>query len=103
MHVNCESSYCSRFIPDHSTASKPLHRLTRSDTDWQLTSEQEHAFETFKSYNPNEEIKVVVNVSPVGLRAILTKEDKVVAFASRSLSVLDRERGFSNPLGVLTF
>lgn len=92
MYVNCESSYCSRFIPDHSTASKPLHRLTRSDTDWQLTSEQEHAFETFKSYNPNEEIKVVVNVSPVGLRAILTKEDKVVAFASRSLSVLDRER-----------
>lgn len=77
--------------------SEPLRRLTRSDTDWQWTSEQEHAFESLKNllssdtviayYNPNKEIKVVVDASPVGLGAILTQEDKVVAYASRSLNV----------------
>lgn len=36
-------------------------------------------------YNYNKEIKRVVDASPVGLDAILTLEEKVVAYASRSL------------------
>lgn len=90
------TAYCSRFIPDYSTVSEPLCRLTRSNTDWQWESEQQNAFEKLKTllssdivisyYNPNKPIEVVVDASPVGLGAILTQEDNVVAFASRSLS-----------------
>lgn len=35
----------------------------------------------------SKKIKVVVDASPVGLGAILTQEDKVVAYASCSLSI----------------
>lgn len=43
------TSYCSRFIPNYSTVSEPFRRLTRSDTDWKWTSEQEHAFKSLKN------------------------------------------------------
>ena len=109
------TSYCSRFIPDYSTVSEPLRRLTRTDTDWKWESEQENAFEKLKTmlssdvvisyYNPNKPIEVVVDASPVGLGAILTQENKVVAFASRSLSgpesrYSQTERGFGNSMGL---
>ena len=44
------TSYCSRFIPDYSTVSEPLRRLTRTDTDWKWKSEQENSFENLKNY-----------------------------------------------------
>lgn len=92
-----------------------MRRLTRSDTYWQWPSEQEHAFESLKNllssdvviafYNPNKELKVVVDASPVGLGATLTQDDKIVAYAGRSLSVpklrySQTENGFSDRLGV---
>lgn len=90
------TSYFPRFIPNYSTVSEPLRRLTRSDTDWKWTSEQEHAFKSLTNLmssdvvmgysNYNKEIKRVVDASPVGLDAILTLEEKVEAYASRSLS-----------------
>ena len=43
------TSYCSRFIPDYSTVSEPLRRLTRTDTDWKWESEWENAFEKLKT------------------------------------------------------
>lgn len=93
------TSYCSRFIPDYSTVSEPLRRLTRADVSWSWTVEQDVAFNKLKLllssdtliayYNPNKMVELIVDASPVGLGAILTQENKVVAYASRSLSSIE--------------
>ncbi|XP_061193203.1 uncharacterized protein K02A2.6-like [Saccostrea echinata] len=90
------TSYCLRFIPDYSTVSEPLGRLMRADLSWSWTAEQDAAFDKLKSllssdtlivyYDPNKTVELIVDASPVGLGAILTQENKVVAYASRSLS-----------------
>lgn len=96
------TSYCSRFIPDYATLCEPLRRLTKQDEPWYWGDKQEEAFLQLKNrlsedsvvayFDPKQNIEVIVDASPVGLGAIL-KQNKVVAYASRSLS--DTESRYS--------
>jgi hypothetical protein len=38
------ASYCSRFIPQFSTIAKPLRELTKNNTRWRWTNEEENSF-----------------------------------------------------------
>lgn len=96
-------NYCGRFIPDYATLCEPLRRLTRNDTRWTWSTEQENAFVKLKQsltadtviayFDPNEKIEIIVDASPVGLGAILKQNGRIVAFASRALT--DTETRYS--------
>lgn len=90
------TSYCSQFIRNYSTISEPLRRLTKQDTPWTWSDEQENAFTLLKEqlssdsimsyFDPSKEIEIIVDASPVGLGGILTQDNKVLGYASRSLT-----------------
>jgi len=90
------TSYCSRFISNYATITEPLRRLTRQETIWSWGKEQQEAFEELKQelsgetviayYDPDKDIEVITDASPIGLSGILTQENKVVAYASRALT-----------------
>lgn len=94
------TGYVSRFIPQYSTLTDPLRRLTRQDQTWIWSDEQEKAFQTLKDsltsdtimayFDPSKETELWVDASPVGLGAILCQENKIVAYASRSLSPVEQ-------------
>lgn len=89
-------NYSSRFIPNYATVSEPLRRLTRQDTQWTWSKEQEEAFESLKGkltdspvmayFDPSQSINIITDASPVGVGAILEQNEKVVAYASRALT-----------------
>lgn len=77
-------NYCGRFISNFATTSEPLRRLTRQSCKWIWGSEQERAFVELKRqlassqamayFKQDAETHVVVDASPVGLRAILSQK-----------------------------
>ncbi|CAB3990513.1 Transposon Tf2-9 poly [Paramuricea clavata] len=75
-------NYCSKFIPNFSTVTAPLRKLDRKKVPWKWDAS-------------HQEIKsVAVDASPVDLGAILVQHDeqgilKVIAFASRALTVVE--------------
>ena len=93
----------SQFIKDFSTITAPLHELTRKHALFKWQPHQQTALDRLKEaltsedviayFDPNKETHLIVDTSPVGLRACLaqkvreTKDEyKVVAYASCSLS-----------------
>lgn len=88
------TNYVGRFIHIYSTITEPLRRLTKQDTKWHWSTEQRRSFEKLKSEltadhvmaycDPNKD--TVVDASPVGLAALLTQDNKIIAHASRSLT-----------------
>jgi hypothetical protein len=96
--------YSARFIPDLSTVAAPIQQLTRSGVKFEWHTEQQKAFEELKSrithsdtlaYFKDEcQTRIVADASPVGLGAVLTQlqdnEWRVIAYASRSLSDVER-------------
>ena len=92
--------YVSRFIHDYSTITEPLRKLTKSDEPWIWAEEQENAFQTLKNilssdtvmsyFDPAKETQLRVDASPVGLAAILSQDNKIVAYASRALSPVEQ-------------
>ncbi len=42
------TNYVSRFIPDYSTVTEPLRRLTRENEQWEWTNKHDEAFQTLK-------------------------------------------------------
>lgn len=94
-------NFCNRFIPNYSTITEPLRRLTRKTEQFIWGAEQQTAFKTLKAalqnpsilayYNPTADTKILVDASPVGLGGILVQQDddedlKIVAYGSRSLT-----------------
>ena len=100
------TNYCARFIPDYSTVTEPLRRLTQKTAKWEWTNREEEAFTTLKQlltsdkiiayFDPEKASTISVDASPVGLGAILTQpheetgEKRVVAYASRSLTPVEQ-------------
>ena len=90
------TGFISHFIPNYSTITEPLCRLTKQDEIWMWTDEQENSFQTLKDtltsdtimtyFDPSKETELWVDASPVGLAAILSQENKIVWYASRALS-----------------
>ena len=93
------TSYCSRFIKDYATISEPLRRLTKTNTPWCWSDEQETAFLSLKDsltsnsvmryFDPQKKLTIIVGASPVGLGGILTQDNHVLSYASRSLTEVE--------------
>ena len=93
------TNYSSRFIRNYATITEPLRRLTKKDTPWVWSQEQQDAFNTLKNalsedaniayFNIRKDIEIAVDASPVGLGAILTQDGRVVAYASRALTPVE--------------
>ncbi len=93
------TNYCSRFIKDYATISEPLRRLTKTNTPWHWSDEQETAFLSLKDrltsnsvmryFDPQKELTIIVDASPVGLGGILTQDNYVLSYASRSLTEVE--------------
>ena len=93
------TSYSSRFIPNYATVCEPLRKLTHKDVPWEWNDNHEKTFERLKEilsdkttiayFNQSEATEVIVDASPVGLGAVLTQKNKVVAYASRALTAVE--------------
>ncbi|GBN72930.1 hypothetical protein AVEN_262307-1 [Araneus ventricosus] len=100
-------TYYSRFIPDVSTITYPLHKLLRKNQKFYWNKEREHAFLKLKEeisrdrvlvpFDPELPVTLATDASPVGVAAVLShiidNVEKPVAFASRSLT--EAERNYS--------
>ena len=94
------ATYCARFINNYTTLNAPLRELTRRDTPWEWTDRHQKAFQDVKDalsetattayFNSNKETTLQVDASPVGLGAVLTQEERPVAYASRALSNVEQ-------------
>ena len=94
------ANYISRFIPHFATLSEPLRRLTRKETPFEFGPEQKTSFEflnqkmaeafTLAYFDKNAPTKKITDASPVGLGAVLVKEQDgagtPVCYVSRSLT-----------------
>ena len=90
------TQYVARFIPGYATKTEPLRRLTKKDVPWKWTRREAEAFEDLKQalsvtpvmayFDPARDTKIIVDASPVGIGAILTQNNRVISYASRSLT-----------------
>lgn len=93
-------AYYRRFIADFAKIAEPLTRLTRDDVPYVWSSEQQEAFTELRQrlHNPpvlahfdeDAATEIHTDASNVGLGAVLVQhqqgEEKVIAYASRTLS-----------------
>lgn len=100
------ATYMSSFIPKFAEMSDPLWKSARMYGSFTWGKEQRRAFHAVKSaiqtctmtqgfFDPNDKTELFTDASPVGLGAVLTQTDnygerRVVAFASKSLSPVER-------------
>ena len=89
-------TFFSKFIPNLSSITAPLHVLLQKDTAWHWTEEQMKAIDTLKQlltkapvlsyYDINKDIVVTADASKDGIGAALLQGNHPVAFASRALT-----------------
>ena len=99
------SNYCSMFISDLSTISKPLRDLTKQDAQWKWGAAQEQSFAEIKNrlsgsevmayFDPRKDTTLIVDASPVGIGALLVQADekgetKIINYASKSFSEVEQ-------------
>ena len=102
------TNYVSRFIPNYATITHPLRILTRKETKWEWSAEQQAAVEELKRhlvnepivsyFDPDGEVEIFTDASPVGLGAVLTQVERLhdgeikrttVSYASRALTSVE--------------
>ena len=98
-------NYYGKFLPHLSNTLAPLYRLLQKETPWLWGTEQEKSFQNAKAqltsdcvlvhYDPEKELILACDASPYGVGAVLShrmedKQDRPVAFASRSLAPAER-------------
>lgn len=93
-------NYSARFIPNLATINEPLRKLTKKGQPFVWGSEQEESFERLRGclsdtetlgyFDKDAKTQVVTDASPVGLGAVLVQNRKVIAYASRALSDVER-------------
>ena len=79
------TNYCSRFIPDYTTKTEPLHKLTHKDQSRCWTEEHDHTVSQLKQAlvsapvtaycDPVKDTEISIDASPVGVAAILSQVD----------------------------
>lgn len=92
--------YMAKFLPDLSTIMEPLRELTRKDKPWHWSKDCEAAFQRIKMmltktlvlayFDPGKEVVVQVDSSKDGIGAVLLQDGRPVEYASRSLTVSER-------------
>ena len=98
------ANYMSPFVPNITELLAPLRELTHKNITFQWSQSHQAAFEGIKEklcydsslayFNAHEPPTIQVDASGVGLGAVLVQNNRPVAFASRSLT--DVERRYSN-------
>ena len=112
-------NYYAKFCGFLTNALAPLYLLLQKDVKWHWGKEQNTAFEAAKEalssdtllthYDPEKELNLTCDASPVGVAAILSHGERPIAYASRTLnkaeknySQIDRE-GLSLIFGIKKF
>ena len=98
--------YYAKFLPDSATILAPLYKLLRNSEPWRWDKEQQVAFEKIKEmliapnllvhFDENKPLMLSCDASPYGVGAVLShlmdnQSDKPIAYASRSLSTVERK------------
>ena len=102
------AQYVSRYIPEYATITAPLRALTKKETPWQWSDEQQHAFDKLKDsltkshvmsyFNPAQETKVIVDASRQGYQLCESSTQQC------GVQILtNREGNASDPVGLGTF
>ena len=94
------AQYSARFIDNFATITEPLRALSKQDSEWHRTKVQEDAFEQVKSvlsenttlayFDPQKHKEIHVDASPVRIAVILSQNGCQIAYASRSLTSIER-------------
>ena len=99
-------NYYAKFLPDSATILVPLYKLLRNSEPWRWDKEQQVAFEKIKEmliapnllvhFDENKPLMLSCDASPYGVGAVLShlmdnQSDKPIAYASRSLSTVERK------------
>ena len=89
-------NYLAKFLPRLADHMKPIRRLTRQDTEFSWTEEQEDAYREVKRlvttapvlsyYDPKAELEIQCDASKKGLGAALLQNGKPIAYTSRALT-----------------
>ena len=89
-------NYLSKFLPRLADHMEPIRRLTRQDTEFNWTEEQENAFREVKRlvttapvlryYDPKAELEIQCDASKKGLGAALLQRGQPIAYTSRALT-----------------
>ncbi len=80
------ASFCSRYVKDFATITRPLRKLTHKDEPWQWSEPQKAAFTKLKTalsesttlgyFDPEKQTVIYTDGSPVGLGAVLTQTSR---------------------------
>ena len=78
-------NYLAKFLPRLSQVMEPLRRLTQTGVEWYwgvlVTQAPVLAY-----YSPDKEIVIQCDASSLGLDAVLMREGRPLAYASRALT-----------------
>ena len=95
------TNYCSRYVPDYSSATYPLRQLTKTTRSFHWGKEQDESFTKLKQalaspqvlahYSLTAPTRLVVDASPWVLGAVLLQQqedstNRPIAYGSRSLT-----------------
>lgn len=97
-------TYIAAYIPNLSEHTAPLRQLLHKDIAFQWNPEQQSAFDNLKElicsanalsyFDPKKPVVIQVDASQRAIGAALTQQDKLIAFASKSLS--NTEQNYAN-------
>ena len=86
-------TYVSKFIPTYSQISSPL---LEKDVVWHWTESEDKSWDTLKKlitqspvlryFDTSKLVKISVDASSLGLRAVLLQEEQPVAYASKAIT-----------------
>lgn len=90
------TNYIGRFIPNYSTITAPLRDLTKNNVNFEWGKNQQESFETLKRdltsdkvmayFDATKQTVMIVDASPLGLRALFIQDGKVISYGSRALN-----------------
>lgn len=94
-------TYLSRYVKNLSSEIQQLRRLLRENVEWNWSEMEKQEFEniknlltsniTLKYFEKNKPIVVECDASDYGLGAAVYQQDKIIGFASRTLSSTERK------------
>ena len=89
-------NYLAKFLSKLSEVMEPIRRLTRKDTPWNWSSEQDQAFASVQRlvteapvlcyYDPSLDLTIQCDASQSGLGAAILQNGKPIEYASRALT-----------------
>ena len=93
-------NYLAKFLPRLADHMEPIRRLTRQDSNFNWTEEQENAFRKVKQlltaapvlsyYDPKTELEIQCDASQTGLGAALLQGGRLIAYTSRAVTETER-------------